>query len=56
MKIAEPYKMENYINIISDDFEWDTNWKLLTENFMEGYFYYLEVKELLRKHPKDNSD
>ena len=37
MKIAEPYKMENYINIISDDFEWDTNWKLLTENFMEGY-------------------
>ena len=36
-KIAAPYNMEKYINIISEDFEWQTNWKLLTENFMEGY-------------------
>ena len=35
--IASPYKMENYINIISEDHTWETNWKLLTENFMEGY-------------------
>ena len=29
--------MENYINIISEEHEWNTNWKILTENFMEGY-------------------
>ena len=36
-EILSPYKMENYIDIISEDHVWDTNWKLLTENFMEGY-------------------
>ena len=36
-EIASPYNMDKYINIISEDHEWNTNWKLLTENFMEGY-------------------
>ena len=36
-KVISPYKMENYISILSEDHVWDTNWKLLTENFMEGY-------------------
>ena len=35
--MVTPYKMENYINIISEEHEWNTNWKILTENFMEGY-------------------
>jgi phenylpropionate dioxygenase-like ring-hydroxylating dioxygenase large terminal subunit len=29
--------MENYIDIISEEHVWNTNWKILTENFMEGY-------------------
>ena len=36
-EIASPYAMEKYIDIISEDLTWDTNWKILTENFMEGY-------------------
>ena len=29
--------MSEYKHIVTQDHEWDTNWKLLTENFMEGY-------------------
>ncbi len=36
-KIVKPYKMEDYVQIVSQDHVWDTNWKQLTENFMEGY-------------------
>ena len=32
--MVTPYKMENYINIISEEHEWNTNWKILTENFL----------------------
>ena len=35
--VVSPYKMENYIDIISEEHIWNTNWKILTENFMEGY-------------------
>lgn len=31
------YNMSDYIPIAHKDHVWDTNWKLLTENFMEGY-------------------
>lgn len=36
-EIVAPYRMEDYVGILSEDAEWDTNWKLLCENFMEGY-------------------
>lgn len=36
-KVVGRYQMENYVGIVSEDHEWDTNWKLLCENFMEGY-------------------
>ncbi len=36
-EIVAPYSMENYVDIISEDLTWNTNWKILTENFMEGY-------------------
>ena len=29
--------MADYVQIAQEDYEWDTNWKCLTENFMEGY-------------------
>ncbi|MGB0844233.1 MAG: aromatic ring-hydroxylating oxygenase subunit alpha [Alphaproteobacteria bacterium] len=35
--IVLPYGMEDYIVVDNQDHEWKTNWKLLTENFMEGY-------------------
>ena len=31
------YRMADYVPIAMQDHVWDTNWKLLTENFMEGY-------------------
>lgn len=35
--VVGPYRMADYIQIVQEDHIWDTNWKLLTENFMEGY-------------------
>ena len=35
--VASRYRMEDYVGIVSEDHVWDTNWKLLAENFMEGY-------------------
>jgi choline monooxygenase len=31
------YGMEDYLPVISQEFRWKTNWKLVNENFMEGY-------------------
>ena len=39
------YELQNYIPIVSQDHVWDTNWKLLTENFMEGYHLPVAHKE-----------
>ncbi len=35
--IVAPYAMAGYVPVAAQDHVWDTNWKLLTENFMEGY-------------------
>ncbi len=35
--VVADYNMADYVQIISQDHIWDTNWKMLTENFMEGY-------------------
>ena len=31
------YRMAEYVPVAQQDHVWNTNWKLLTENFMEGY-------------------
>ncbi len=36
-EIVAPYQMENYVGVVSEDYVWNTNWKLLAENFMEAY-------------------
>lgn len=36
-EVVSRYGMENYVPVVNEDHVWDTNWKLLTENFMEGY-------------------
>ncbi|MSP83746.1 MAG: (2Fe-2S)-binding protein [Alphaproteobacteria bacterium] len=35
--IVGPYRMADYIPFAAQDHVWATNWKILTENFMEGY-------------------
>ena len=35
--IVKRYHMADYVQVLQEDHEWDTNWKFLTENFMEGY-------------------
>ena len=33
----QQYQMENYVETFREEHVWDTNWKLLAENFMESY-------------------
>ncbi len=35
--VVSRYGMENYVPVVREEHVWNTNWKLLTENFMEGY-------------------
>lgn len=35
--VVSRYDMAGYVSVSQQDHVWDTNWKLLTENFMEGY-------------------
>lgn len=35
--VVERYRMEDFVGIVCEDAEWETNWKMLNENFMEGY-------------------
>jgi len=35
--IIEPYRQQDYVTIFTEEHVWDTNWKCLTENFMESY-------------------
>src|SRR5262245_18186794 len=36
-EVVGRYRMAGYMPFVTQDHLWDTNWKLLTENFMEGY-------------------
>lgn len=36
-EVVAPYGTPDYVPIVTEDYVWNTNWKLLTENFMEGY-------------------
>jgi len=35
--VVARYGTPDYVPIVTEDYVWNTNWKLLTENFMEGY-------------------
>ncbi len=37
LDVVSRYNMQNYIPMVHEDHVWQTNWKLLAENFMEGY-------------------
>ncbi len=36
-RIVDRYRMADYVPMLHEEHVWETNWKLLTENFMEGY-------------------
>jgi phenylpropionate dioxygenase-like ring-hydroxylating dioxygenase large terminal subunit len=36
-EVTASYRMEDYVHVVRQDHVWQTNWKLLVENFMEGY-------------------
>ncbi|MGE0240603.1 MAG: aromatic ring-hydroxylating dioxygenase subunit alpha [Parvibaculaceae bacterium] len=36
-ELIAPYGMENYVECFRETHVWDTNWKVLAENFMESY-------------------
>ncbi len=36
-EVVDRYQMQNYVPVLREEHVWTTNWKLLTENFMEGY-------------------
>ena len=46
----EGYGMAQYRQISSEDEVWDTNWKNLTENFMEGYHLPVAHRKTLGGH------
>ncbi len=35
--LLDRFRMADYVPIVTEDNVWDTNWKLLTENYMESY-------------------
>jgi len=37
LPVVESYRMQGYMPVVQQDHLWNTNWKLLNENFMEGY-------------------
>ena len=36
-RLIEPYGMTDYVETFHEEHVWDTNWKILAENFMESY-------------------
>ena len=45
-----PYSMQDYVTIFTEDHVWDTNWKCLTENFMEGYHLPVAHRDTVGGH------
>jgi phenylpropionate dioxygenase-like ring-hydroxylating dioxygenase large terminal subunit len=45
-----PYQMQHYQTIFTEDHLWHTNWKCLTENFMEGYHLPVAHKATVGEH------
>ncbi len=37
LPMVEAHDMAGYVPVVRQDHLWDTNWKLLAENFMESY-------------------
>ena len=49
-KIVADYHMADYVPIVQRDHVWESNWKLLCENFMEGYHLPVAHKGTVGPH------
>jgi len=50
--LVAPYDMGNYIETFYEEHVWDTNWKLLAENFMESYHLPVLHRATVGPHSK----
>ena len=47
-----PYEMGNYVETFYEEHVWDTNWKILAENFMESYHLPVLHRATVGPHSK----
>ena len=50
--LIAPYQMANYVETFHEEHVWDTNWKVLAENFMESYHLPMLHKATVGPHSK----
>ena len=48
------YRMENYVETFQEEHIWDSNWKILAENFMESYHLPMLHRATVGPHSKLN--
>ena len=51
-KLIAPYEMENYVETFYEEHVWNTNWKILAENFMESYHLPMLHRATVGPHSK----
>ena len=51
-KLVAQYEMENYVETFYEEHVWDTNWKILAENFMESYHLPMLHRATVGPHSK----
>ena len=50
--MIEQYRMEDYVETFREEHVWNTNWKLLAENFMESYHLPMLHRATVGPHSK----
>ncbi len=51
------YDMANYVPLLTEDKVWETNWKIVSDNFMESYHLrYAHGETLGRDYPVDRTE
>ncbi|MCC8404541.1 Rieske 2Fe-2S domain-containing protein [Paraburkholderia sp. MMS20-SJTN17] len=50
--LIEPYGMTGYVETFHEEHVWDTNWKILAENFMESYHLPMLHRATVGPHSK----
>ncbi|MGF6962827.1 SRPBCC family protein [Paraburkholderia youngii] len=51
-KLIAPYGMGDYVETFHEEHVWDTNWKILAENFMESYHLPMLHRATVGPHSK----
>ena len=50
--LIEPYEMTDYVETFQEEHIWETNWKILAENFMESYHLPMLHRATVGPHSK----